>query len=320
MSAPAAPGVTLVIPTYRRERVLVETVRLMLALDPTPDEIIIVDQTPRHEPDTEAELGALEKAGRIRWIRIEKPSIPHAMNVGLLEARHEIVLFTDDDVVPDARLIAAHLIAHEDPGVSVVAGRVYQLWDRRDRPSGAFFTADRKLPATEFIGCNVSMKRSPALATGGFDENFVKAAYRYEAEFSWRSRQAGRSMVYEPDAIIDHLKTTAGGTRSHGQPWFHPGHGVGEHYFLIRTRSLAGTIAGSSRRIARSVMTRRHLRAPWWIPVTLAAEMTAFLWALLLALRGPRLLAISSEPPAPGCHCEEPEATKQSQKMATLLR
>ena len=317
MSAPAAPGVTLVIPTYRRERVLVETVRLMLALDPTPDEIIIVDQTPRHEPDTEAELGALEKAGRIRWIRIEKPSIPHAMNIGLLEARHEIVLFTDDDVVPDARLVAAHRTAHEDLGVSVVAGRVYQPWDNKTRAGGAGFTSDHSGHVREFMGGNVSFKREAAFSLGGFDENFVCAAYRFEKECSERFLRAGCCIAYDPSAIIDHIKAEEGGTREHGQPWFHPGHGVGEHYFLLRTQTLPSALLGSLRRIGRSVLTRRHLRAPWWIPVTLLAEVTAFLWACYLAVRGPRLLPCL--PGAPSLRqCEEPQATKQSRGMATL--
>lgn len=39
-----------------------------------------------------------------------------------------------------------------------------------------------------------------------------------------------------------------------------------------------------------SVKTRHHLRRPWWIPVTFFAEGLGFLWALSLALRGPRLL------------------------------
>jgi GT2 family glycosyltransferase len=299
MRTVGAPKLTAVVPTYRRERVLVETVRRLLALDPPPDEVIVVDQTPRHEEATDSALGALEREGRIRWVRLARPSIPHAMNVGLLAAQHEVVLFTDDDVVPDARLAAAHRAAHEDPGVSVVAGRVYQPWDRRGGAGGDGFTSDRRGRVTEFMGGNVSMKREVALALGGFDENFVRAAYRFERECSARLLRGGHAIDYEPAAVIDHLKAGAGGTRSHGQPWFHPGHGVGEHYFLMRTQSPAGVVRGSARRVARAVATRRHLRAPWWIPVTLAAETVAFLWALGLAARGPRLLRPAGGPGAP---------------------
>ena len=38
----------------------------------------------------------------------------------------------------------------------------------------------------------------------------------------------------------------------------------------------------------RAVMTRHHLRRPWWIPVTLVAELSGMAWALLLYARGPR--------------------------------
>jgi GT2 family glycosyltransferase len=295
------PGVSLVIPTYRRERVLIETIRHIRALDPPPDEVIVVDQTTRHEPDTNEELARLAAAGTIRWLRLERPSIPHAMNIGLLQARGEIVLFTDDDVVPDRLLIAAHRAAHAETRVTAVAGRVYQPWDRRDGRGVSAFTSEEPRAIDEFMGGNVSVKRLEALRLGGFDENFVKAAYRFEREFSARVGRSGRLLVYAPAAIIHNVRAETGGTRAHGQFWYHPGHGVGEHYYFLRTRSVPRALMCSARRILRAPISRRHLRAPWLIPVTLAAETVAFLWAVLLVARGPRYFeAVEAVGRAPG--------------------
>jgi len=36
------------------------------------------------------------------------------------------------------------------------------------------------------------------------------------------------------------------------------------------------------------VATRHHLRRPWWIPLTLIAELRGMAWALALFLRGPK--------------------------------
>ena len=40
----------------------------------------------------------------------------------------------------------------------------------------------------------------------------------------------------------------------------------------------------------RAVRTRHHLRRPWWIPLTLAAEFGGFVWALGLRFRDQKLI------------------------------
>ena len=84
--------VSIVIPTYCRERVLVETIHYLLPLLGPGDELIVLDQTPAHEAATESALASWHEAGRIRWQRLLEPSIPQAMSRGLLEARNEFVV------------------------------------------------------------------------------------------------------------------------------------------------------------------------------------------------------------------------------------
>jgi glycosyltransferase involved in cell wall biosynthesis len=115
--------ISIVIPTYKREQVLVNTIEYLQKLDYRPAEIIVVDQTLKHERKTEQQLNLLNKKSIIRWIRLQRPSIPHAMNTGLLKAKHEVVLFLDDDIIPDKNLIFAHFHAHCDKSVYLVAGR-----------------------------------------------------------------------------------------------------------------------------------------------------------------------------------------------------
>src|SRR3954454_4430075 len=91
---------TIAIPTYGREQVLIETIEYLLRLDPAAAEILVLDQTADHTEQTAASLTAWNDAGQIRWFHLSEPSIPGAMNQGLLEARQDIVLFLDDDIVP----------------------------------------------------------------------------------------------------------------------------------------------------------------------------------------------------------------------------
>ncbi len=104
----AGPAISVVIPSYRREQVLLDTLRLTLPLLKTGDELVLVDQTVRHEPATESGLRQLAQTGAIRWYHRDKPAICASMNLGAVLAKGELLLFVDDDVVPTPSLLEAH--------------------------------------------------------------------------------------------------------------------------------------------------------------------------------------------------------------------
>lgn len=283
---------SIAIPTYRRGSVLVDTLEYLLALHPRATEILLLDQTERHEPKTAARLQELADAALIRWMRLPTPSITAAMNEGLRRACEDIVLFVDDDIRPEAALLKAHLSAHSAHPDGLVAGRVIQPWqesaDGDVQVALDGFARTREGVVTEFVGCNFSVRRALAIELGGFDENFVRVAYRYEAEFAHRYRASGRPIYFEPLACLHHLKDVKGGTRTYGEhlTTWRPDHAVGAYYFGLRTRTMREFLI----RPFRAITTRYHLRHPWRIPVTLLAELGGMLWALGLFMRGPKHL------------------------------
>jgi GT2 family glycosyltransferase len=284
--------ISIAIPTYRREQTLVDTIVALLALERRAQEILILDQSETHKAATEQKLSELHRAGAIRWLRLLTPSIPQAMNRALVEAAAPIVLFLDDDIIPESNLVAAHADAHRRfPGM-LVAGRVLQPWDEgKDYAHDAHFHFACLKPQRirEFMGGNFSILAAKAKSTAGFDENFVKVAYRFEAEFAHRWLASGAEIWYEPSAVIHHLKVSAGGTRTYGEhlTTVKPDHAVGAYYFTLRTATGAARVRDVLSRLFMSIRTRHHLRRPWWIPITLYAELSGLLWALTLAKRGP---------------------------------
>lgn len=287
-------SLSIVIPTYRRGNIALDTLHALLALAEPADELLLVDQTLDHPAEVASALQTLHDAGQMRWIRLPEPSIPHAMNVGLLEAATDVVLFLDDDIIPNPQLVAAHRLAQAEGDAALVAGRVFQPGQGSEtlRVGEPFrFTSDAAARIDEFMGGNFSVRREVALALGGFDENFVGAAYRFEAEFASRYVRAHGPIRYEPGAIIQHLAIATGGTRAHGHHLrtARPAHTVGAYYFLLRARP-RGWWWQVLWRPLRAVRTRFHLRHPWRIPPTLLAEMRGFLWARRLVRAGPKLV------------------------------
>lgn len=282
--------ISIIIPTYGREQVLIDTLEALLELPEPADEIIVVDQTPVHEPEVRRRLEFLSENESIRWLKQAEPSIPKAMNRGALEAKAELLLFLDDDIVPDANLLGAHRQADEARRGDIVAGRVLQPWHENDHDSDPFTITMGELK-DEFMGGNFSLRRQKLIALGGFDENFRGAAFRFEREFADRLLVTGGSIWYEPTALMRHLHYQSGGTRSRGDhltSW-NPRHPVGAYYYLFISPRVRQRMAGAFMRLGSSVLTRHHLKKPWYIPVTITSELQGMLWALWLRFRGATL-------------------------------
>jgi GT2 family glycosyltransferase len=276
--------ITIAIPTYNRQEIAVQTVERLLPLGAP---IVVVDQTAApHEP-----LAALP----IRLIRLPEPSIPRAMNIAVEAAQSDVVLFLDDDVIPSAALLDAHAAAHRDPEVWAVVGQILQPGQtpaRVDQPADNLefrFHADEGRLVTNVMAGNLSVKRDRFLELGGFDENFVGVAYRFESDFALRVAAAGGKILFEPRASIDHLKLSTGGLRSFGdhRTSASPMHSVGDYYFALQHRPPLWRYA--LRRLRANVVTRFHLTHPWTIPGKLIGELRGLLLARHLHRRGRRL-------------------------------
>ncbi|MFV0444361.1 MAG: glycosyltransferase family 2 protein [Planctomycetaceae bacterium] len=304
-----AAEITLVVPTYQREEVLCETLRAVQRLGGW-SEVVVVDQTPMHTAATTRHLEQGSDAGWLTWVRREEPSIPRAMNAGMLAAAGEIVLFLDDDIIPDERLVQAHVEAHaEFPEAWGVVGQVLQPGEESHsrgewKPRSGFladldfpFWSNKRAWVSNVMAGNLSVKRERAIGIGGFDENFEGVAYRFETEFARRLLRAGGKILFEPAASLRHLRASRGGTRSEGSHLTSasPRHGMGDYYFALR--SGWSTEAGQYmlKRPLREVRTRFHLWHPWYIPVKLIGELRAFVQACELARRGPRLMTTSGD-------------------------
>ena len=282
-----------------------DTVHALLALQVGANEILLIDQTLEHEPATQEQLDSWDHIDSIRWLQLPAPSIPHAMNVALQEAVHPVVLFVDDDVIPDPELVAAHAERHRtDEGTWAVAGQVLQPGETPRSPNGYVsktgFHADLDFPfwsdvpawISNVMAGNLSVKGDRVIEIGGFDERFHGVAYRFETEFARRLTAGGGRIRFEPRASIRHLQAARGGTRATGSHLSSasPRFGMGDYYFAMRSGWSLQTVAYMLRRPFREVRTRFHLAHPWYIPVKLIGEARAFCSALNAYRKGPKLL------------------------------
>lgn len=225
-------ALTIAIPTYRREQVLLDTLQsLAEALNGREAEVLIIDQNPAGSLGVEDALERVCAEHGFTRIRQDEPSLPRARNTALARARHDVVLFVDDDVLLPQHVFVAHLRHYAETEVHGVTGQAYlaEGWgdashDMPPENAQTHFSRDKAGPTDTFIGCNHSVRRSAMMDAGGYDESFVASAHTEDFDAGHRLSACGRMIVYDPEAWLIHRKTPTGGCRVPGSAapeWTH---------------------------------------------------------------------------------------------------
>lgn len=176
-------------------------------------EIVIIENGPLDQMCLNED--ELSKASNfpVRLIRLQARGLSRARNEGILNAKGNVFVFTDDDCILDLDYVqdlASHMSAIS--GDVVLGGRV-KLGD----PTDLHFTV-KDVPISErfdtsvhpggFLqGCNLVMSRKTASKIGYFDTQFgagspLKAGE--DTDYLIRAHAAGLRLEYVPDMIVFH--------------------------------------------------------------------------------------------------------------------
>ncbi|MGB3561386.1 MAG: hormogonium polysaccharide biosynthesis glycosyltransferase HpsN [Geitlerinemataceae cyanobacterium] len=228
-----SPSISVIIPTYGREEPLRDTISDVLAQDYPDFEILVVDQTSTHQPETQTYLQTLAESKKIEWFRLEWASLPGARNYAIERSKGDIILFIDDDVRMQPNYLQNHAKNYlEKPEIGAVAGRVFDRMKLSDsggdltietlspeamNPGIAWYHIDlvhtiKPQQVLSARGCNMSFRREVFDKYGlRFDERFRGSAVREESDFCLRFRKTGYMIWYDPEASLIHLGEETGG-------------------------------------------------------------------------------------------------------------
>ena len=174
-------------------------VTAQLELLTEPGEIVVVD----------ASSGRLDQVRRrhedaVRWLDFQSPagvrvSIPHQRNVGVREAKGDIIVFTDAACRPQPGWLE-RLVAPLEADESVTAGG-HQGGSGEKQYEISVEHAGDVIYLREAPTLNFAFRREVFDAVGEFDESF---AYGSDVDFTWRITDLGYRIRYVPDAVIQH--------------------------------------------------------------------------------------------------------------------
>ena len=302
----ASDQLSVVIPSFERGEILLATLDQLAQQTSAPATVWVIDQTQYLPRDPVAQaLAERVQQGEIQWVRLQRPSIPAAMNEGLRAAKTPWVLFLDDDIEIAPNFIEQHVVALKAHSSAAQVGCILQPGESQQARSVEYetglglakdllfpFYSDSPAFIDNCMAGNFLVDRVAALACGGFDENFEGASYRFETEFCRRLIRATKAPVYfSPLPVLYHLKAERGGTRQFAQflTSATPAHSQGHYYFILCAPiSTFEKLIQSLRVFCVAFFARFYLRKPWYLPLRFVAECRGIARAIKLRRRGPK--------------------------------
>jgi len=203
---------SIVIPTYCRRDTVLRNVAALEGQDLRDFEAIVVDDG--SGDGTPAALRELEVSFPLTVIEQENLGAGAARNAGAAAARGELLLFLDDDMEADPRLLAEHDRSHRD-GADVVLGDLpvhpdsprtllssgVGLWARTRRERLTLPGAEIGLG--ELLTGQISINREEYERIGGFDAAFTRDGLfgGEDSDFGYRVYRSGLRIAFNPEAI-----------------------------------------------------------------------------------------------------------------------
>jgi GT2 family glycosyltransferase len=222
-------NVTVIVNTYRRERVLVKSLAAILRNDYRDFQLVLVDQTPE-ESTKRAIDETFPDEPRLLYVHSERIGIAAGRNIGLHHATGELILFTDDDVIVPEQWISALVQCHlrlrcEGITPGVVGGPSEGVWDS---PKPAWWPEELLYVLCEFgmepdrtafvggelpLGATYSCARDLLERIGGFDERLGHMANRLtfltvlgcDSEVALRLDRSGYPVHFCREAGVQHI-------------------------------------------------------------------------------------------------------------------
>jgi glycosyltransferase involved in cell wall biosynthesis len=196
-------------------RMLLDTMKAKGAAWPTETEVLVIDNN-----SSDATKQVVTEYTRLenpvfRYLWESEPGKSRALNVGIREARGELIAFTDDDCIPSPNWVASILKEFDsDSELSVLGGRV-ELYDKRDLPQAILLSNSRTIVTNArevcetpaIIGANMAFRKTVLKVTRGFDPllgpGSICEAFE-DLDLIYRALKRKVKIVYSPEVTVFH--------------------------------------------------------------------------------------------------------------------
>jgi len=221
---------SVIIPTRNRADYLKDALESILnqTLDSSAYEIIVINNGSTDRTQQVVEQLNHVHNNRIQYFYEASPGLHVGRHLGAQEARGNILVYADDDIIAFPGWLESVQSTFSDPEVALVGGKNLPRWEGDVPDWVAFFETkeeygwtignlslldfgdvSKEIPAYYVYGCNFSVRKSIMYECGGFHPDSVpQELIRFrgdgETALSLAIAERGYKTIYEPGAAVYH--------------------------------------------------------------------------------------------------------------------
>lgn len=205
--------VSIIIPTYSRDKCLLELLECLLIQDYGNYEIIVIDQSELISNEKKNILA--QHSALIKYYQTKERGRSLAKNYGILFSNGDIVIFCDDDILVPQNFVSTHVNTYLDKSVGAVSCRLVEEGQPRiavERPLrttvyGRLVNipySTKSCYVTSLNGGNMSFRREVLNKVGFFEEYFSGTSMVEEPDIAYRIVKSGHKIFFNASITVMH--------------------------------------------------------------------------------------------------------------------
>lgn len=205
--------VSVIIPTYNREKCIIDLVHCLFRQDYPHFEIVIVDQS---EVLSEEKMELIRQhPGLIKYYKIAERGRSLAKNYGILFATGDIILFCDDDIIVPDNFLTTHVNIYKNSAIAAASCRLVEEGQPAVSISKplrtTFYGRLVNKPystwsgfVTSLNGGNMSFRKDVLDKVGFFEESFIGTSMVEEPDIAYRIVNSGYKIYFDASITVQH--------------------------------------------------------------------------------------------------------------------
>lgn len=206
--------VSVVIPTYNREKCIIDLLHCLFKQDYPNFEVLVIDQS---ETLSDEKQRLLDQNNQIlKYFKIEERGRSLAKNYGILMASGEIILFCDDDIIVPDNFISTHVNTYRDKRIGAVSCRLVEEGQPAiniNKPLRTTFYgrlinkpfSTKSGYVTSLNGGNMSFRKEVLEKVGFFEEYFIGTSMVEEPDIAYRIVKSGYKLFFNASITVHHF-------------------------------------------------------------------------------------------------------------------
>ncbi len=205
------PFVTVVVPTYNREKLLRNLLDSLFrqSYPANKFEIIVVDDGSKDGTREMVETYRKGANRNLKYFYQQNKGPAGARNTGIRNSSGSLIIFIDDDCVASGNWLQEMVKGYDNPGIAGVGGLIKAIVTKSIISEYCSYIGVMEKPIMQgdivkyLVGANSSFRKEYLDIAGWFNEAIPLGGE--DLDISFRLKQAGYSLKFNPEAVIYHL-------------------------------------------------------------------------------------------------------------------